>query len=79
MLVFLRSLNSINLCCISAVSSDGKALLWDCGSAQCLATVATLTCEINSCSLAVNSSLVGNHASSLKGKVNVPSNIYVYI
>ncbi len=51
-----------------AVSKDGKALLWDCGSSQCLATVASLSCEINACSLAVSTHLLADNGSTPGGK-----------
>lgn len=43
---------------LPAVSSDGTARLWDCGSGRCLSTLAKVRCPINSCALAA-SSIVG--------------------
>lgn len=37
--------------CLTAVSSDGTAKLWDCGTGTSLATIATTQCPINACAL----------------------------
>ena len=56
------------VCMYVAVSGDGKALLWDCGSAQCLSAVASVPCKINACVLASDSSLLETHSISSPGE-----------
>ena len=49
----------------AATSKDGTARLWDCGSASCVATLASIPCPINSCSLMSTTYLLSKtHTSS---------------
>lgn len=52
-----------------AVSSDGTAKLWDCGSAKCLDTLMTTGSAINACTLATDTSLLEKNGLPPEGEL----------
>ena len=67
-----------------AVSSDGSARLWDCGSAKCLATITNTQCPINACAVASSTTLANQNTAPPTGKdacvsTTVRKPMYLYI
>ena len=64
----VQSQVSVPLSHSPAVSSDGSARVWDCGSAKCLATITNTHCPINACAVASNTALANQNTAPPTGK-----------
>ena len=53
---------------ILAVSRDGTARLWDCGSASSIATLVSMSCPINCCRLLSTSYMLQSGSTTCAGK-----------
>ena len=52
---------------LAAVSSDGCAKLWDCGSGSCLGDVASAQCPINACALSTSAMMAEKNTTEPPG------------
>lgn len=64
---------------LAAVSSDGSAKLWDCGSGSCITDLISTQCPINACALSTSAVMAEKNTTEPPGITNVGMYSYMYV